>query len=40
MADEFDNEGEEMVEVPEAREATGIVGTIMARFRESKSHGR
>ncbi len=40
MADEFDNEGEEMVEVPEAREATGIVGTIMARFRDAESGRR
>ena len=40
MADEFDNEDEEMVEVPEAREATGIVGTIMARFRDAESGRR
>ncbi len=40
MADEFDGEDEEMVEVPEAKEATGIVGTIMARFRDAESGRR
>jgi len=40
MADEFDNEDEEMVEVPEAKEATGIVGTIMERFRDAESGRR
>ncbi len=30
MADDIDmDEGEEMVDVPEAQEATGITGTIM-----------
>ena len=37
MADEFDNESEEMMDVPEAREATGIIGTIMERFRNAES---
>ena len=40
MADEFDNEDEEMMDVPEAREATGIVGTIMERFRDAESGRR
>ena len=40
MADEFDNEDEEMMDVPEAREATGIIGTIMARFRDAESGRR
>ena len=40
MADEFDNEDEEMVDVPEAKEATGIVGTIMERFRDAESGRR
>jgi len=37
MADDIDmDEGEEMVDVPEAQEATGITGTIMARFRDAE----
>ena len=38
MADnDIEYEGEEMMDVPEAREATGIVGTIMERFRNAES---
>ena len=38
MADnDIEYEGEEMQDVPEAREATGIVGTIMERFRNAES---
>ena len=38
MADnDIEYEGEEMRDVPEAREATGIVGTIMERFRNAES---
>lgn len=35
MADDIDM-GEEMIDVPEAQEATGITGTIMARFRDAE----
>ena len=38
MADnDIEYEGEEMQDVPEAREATGIIGTIMERFRNAES---
>ena len=38
MADnDIEYEGEEMRDVPEAREATGIIGTIMERFRNAES---
>ena len=35
--DDIEYEGEEMRDVPEAREATGIIGTIMERFRNAES---
>ena len=35
--DDIEYEGEEMQDVPEARAATGIVGTIMERFRNAES---
>ena len=37
MADDISYEGEEMQDVPEAKDATGIVGTIMERFRNSEA---
>jgi len=37
MADDIDYEGEEMIDVPDAKDATGIVGTIMGRFRNSEA---